>query len=120
MSDEKTKQRYTGEAGRQYHQKKRSIPAQAEPWLARLRAEKLREQITTQDVGLEYGVGFGWNLAALTCARKIGFDLTESLGPGLEDKGIRFISDTASIENNSIDSVIWHHTLEHVLHPATV
>jgi len=111
---------YRGDAGRRYHQNKRGIPDCALPWVARLRAEKLASYVSASAVVLEYGVGLGWNLAQLKCGRKLGFDVADFLEPSLRELGIDFVADTQSLAENSIDTVICHHTLEHVLDPPAI
>ena len=73
--EERAERRYMAERGRQYHESKRAIPAAAYPWVARLRARKIAPYVKATDAALEYGVGSGWNLAALKCEYKAGFDL---------------------------------------------
>jgi SAM-dependent methyltransferase len=99
---------------------KRGIPEEAFPWVARHRAGKLREFIKPTDVVLEYGVGYGWNLSVLNCARRIGYDVSDLVASTAREHGIEFIADLDSVAAGSIDVVICHHTLEHVLQPATV
>jgi SAM-dependent methyltransferase len=110
-------QRYEGESGRRYHGAKRAIPNAALPWVARLRAEKLAPNVRSGDVVLEYGVGYGWNLAALSCRRRIGFDVATFLAPEVRASGIEFVAETGSLAEGLADVVICHHTLEHVLSP---
>ncbi len=108
---------YRGEAGHAYHEGKRGIPPEAFPWVARLRAEKFAPHIRTTDTVVEFGVGSGWNLAELRCARRIGFDVSDLLEPALHERGIEFVRESASLGDASADVVICHHMLEHALNP---
>jgi len=117
MLTEQAQRHYCGDAGRRYHESKRGLPEQAIPWVAALRARKFAALIGAQDVVLEYGVGAGWNLAALRCGRKLGFDVTEFLEPSLRAQGIEFVADTQALPDALADVVLCHHTLEHLLHP---
>jgi SAM-dependent methyltransferase len=117
---EQAQRHYQGEAGRRYQQHKRGIPDSAVAWVARLRAEKLSPFIRSSDVVLEYGVGLGWNLAALQCRRKIGFDVGDFLEPSIRALGIEYMSDTKSMADGTMDVVVCHHTLEHVPYPPGV
>ncbi len=109
-------QHYQGEEGRLYHEQKRAIPDAAIPCVARSRATKLQPFIKPTDVVMEYGAGYGWNLLALRCALKLGYDVSDFLKPELEKHGIQFVSLGES--ENAADVVICHHTLEHVINPA--
>ncbi|HUC86458.1 MAG TPA: hypothetical protein VL970_14785, partial [Candidatus Acidoferrales bacterium] len=75
MLTEQVQRHYRGDEGRRYQESKRGLPAQALPWVAALRARKFAPLVRPEDVVLEYGVGAGWNLAALVCQRKLGFDV---------------------------------------------
>jgi SAM-dependent methyltransferase len=117
---EQAQRHYQGEAGRRYQQYKRGVPGSAVAWVARLRAEKLSPSIRPTDVVLEYGVGLGWNLAALECRRKIGFDVADFLEPSVRALGIEYIAETKSVPDGTVDVVLCHHTLEHVPDPPIV
>ena len=113
-------QHYTGNEGREYHERKRGIPPQAFEWVTRARAEKLGPHVRSSDLVFEYGVGSGWNLAALPCREKVGYDVTDFLAPDLEKLGIRFVQKTAGLPDSFADCAICHHTLEHVISPPEV
>jgi SAM-dependent methyltransferase len=117
---ERAIEQYTGDRGRHYHQSKRHIPNEAYPWVARLRAEKIQPFVLHNHTVLEYGVGYGWNLAALLCAKRIGYDVATFLGPTVAGQGIEFVTDINQVAAESLDTVICHHTLEHVLEPSVV
>lgn len=116
--DNSVSRHYLGEAGRAYHHSKRGIPPEAFTWVARLRAEKFVPHVCGSDVVVEFGVGAGWNLAELNCARRIGFDISDLVEAGLRERGIEFVRDSASLADNSADVLICHHMLEHALNPA--
>jgi SAM-dependent methyltransferase len=120
MLVEQAQRHYQGDAGRRYQQHKRGIPDSAVAWVARLRAEKIAPSIRPADVVLEYGVGLGWNLAALQCRRKIGFDVADFLEPSVRALGIEYIAETKTIADGTMDVVLCHHTLEHVAEPPAV
>ena len=120
MSEEKATLHYTGEAGQNYHHGKRCIPEATFPWVAKLRAEKMSPYIAPTDIVFEFGVGFGWNLAQLHCAKRLGYDVSQFLEPIVQKHGIDFVADMASLSDHSVDVAICHHTLEHVLNPAEV
>jgi SAM-dependent methyltransferase len=107
---------YSGDFGLNYHGARR-VPKCAEQWIATIRAQKLRGLINPIDRVLEYGVGFGWNLASVQCREKIGFDLAEGLRALVESKGIRFVSNEDFLGKGEYDVVVCHHVLEHVQQP---
>jgi len=112
-----TSPHYQGETGQQYYARF-DVPAPAVGWVGRLRAAKLAREIGAEDVVLEYGVGAGWNLSAIRCKRRLGFDVVTHLVPRLQELGIEFVGDPASLPGGSVDVVVCHHVLEHVLAPA--
>jgi SAM-dependent methyltransferase len=107
---------YRGEVGRVYHEQKRGIPPCAYPWVATSRAKKISGHVKPGDTVFEYGVGWGWNLAALSCARKIGFDIAEAVRERVKEQGIEFI-EPGKMADASVDVVVCHHTLEHLPNP---
>ncbi|MEW8508100.1 MAG: methyltransferase domain-containing protein [Candidatus Thiodiazotropha sp.] len=119
-TEDRIKQRYQGEQGREYHGKKREIPDAAFPWVAQLRHEKIAPQVRSSDVVMEYGVGFGWNIARLDCRQRLGFDLAQHLAPLLSSQGIEFVPDTSVLADHSVDVMVCHHVLEHVPSPVEV
>ncbi|MCU7946690.1 MAG: class I SAM-dependent methyltransferase [Candidatus Thiodiazotropha sp. (ex Cardiolucina cf. quadrata)] len=119
-TEELIKERYQGDQGRKYHGKKREIPENAFPWVAQLRYEKIAPYVGSRDVVMEYGVGFGWNIAKLDCAKRLGFDLAQHLEPMVSKQGIEFVPDTSQLEDHCIDVLVCHHVLEHVPSPIDV
>ena len=108
---------YAGEQGKSYHDVVHRIPDRAVPWLVHLRRGKFLPHVRASDVVLEYGVGMGWNLAGLSCTRRIGYDVSSHLESVLESLGIEFVSDPALIPDGTVDVVICHHVLEHIAQP---
>jgi SAM-dependent methyltransferase len=110
--------RYTGAEGLRYHAGKRGVPEAAIPWIARLRSEKIQPWVREGDTIFEYGVGGGWNLARLKCARRIGYDISEHVADQVKALGIELVPGTRELSTQSADAVICHHTLEHLLDPS--
>jgi SAM-dependent methyltransferase len=108
--------RYRDDSGNRYR-RKHDVPDNAHRWIARHRADKLKAFIDPRSVVLEFGVGPGWNLESIHCRRRLGYDLDASLEGPLAEKGIRFVADLQTVPDGSIDVVICHHVLEHVLNP---
>jgi SAM-dependent methyltransferase len=108
---------YRGERGRRYHAEKRAVPAGAEAWVARARARVFSPHIQPHHTVFEFGVGLGWNLAALTCQRRLGFDIADSTAEVVRSRGVEWVSDLAELGSGLVDVVICHHTLEHVPDP---
>lgn len=111
---------YRGDMATDYHLGKRAIPEETVPWVCRARAELFQPWIGSNHVVFEFGCGWGWNLGALSCARRIGHDLSPLVLPTLEHLGIEFVGQTGFLADSSCDRILCHHALEHVLEPARV
>ena len=110
--------KYRGAAGRDYHEGKRGLHADAVSWLMALRAEKFQRHVRREHVVFELGVGAGWNLGRLQCARRIGCDAADFLEERIRALGIEFTAECADVPAATADIAICHHTLEHLLEPA--
>lgn len=117
---EAARARYTGAAGRAYHENKRALPAAAGPWVARARATLFQPQVRATDAVFEFGCGYGWNLAALRSARRVGHDVAEAVRAEVAAAGIEFVPETPPLPDAGFDAAICHHALEHVPDPLAV
>ena len=118
VSSDAAAEHYRGAAGRAYHGEKRALSPAAREWVWRLRAEKFQARIKPSDTVLELGAGAGWNLARLNCARRIGCEIAEFLGPELDALGIEFAADIRTVPSEVAEIALCHHALEHLLDPA--
>lgn len=109
---------YRGASGQSYHRDKRGIDPEALEWVYRLRAAKFQPMVNPTDHVFEWGVGAGWNLARLRCSRRVGFDAADFLAPELKALGIDFCEAPQAIADGTMDVVICHQALEHLLEPA--
>jgi SAM-dependent methyltransferase len=109
---------YHGDSGQEYHEHKRGLRPECLAWVMALRSEKFQRHVRPEDVVLELGVGAGWNLGRLRCARRIGCDTSDFLAAQVAALGIEFITDIAAVPDATADVVICHQTLEHLLEPA--
>ena len=108
---------YMGDAGNRYRTVHLGVDNEdIYAAIARQRARKLSPYIGTTDRVFEYGVGSGFNLTALRCEERVGYDLFDSAAE-LKKRGIRFCGDTASLSTGYFDAVVCQHTLEHLVNP---
>jgi len=117
--EERVKNHYLNEQGKEYHLKKRKLSEDLFPWVIKLRTEKFQAFISQSDDVLEYGAGNGWNLMGLKCASKSAYDLSLLNKERMESHGIKFYESEVSIPKNKFDIIICHHVLEHVPYPGT-
>ena len=108
---------YRGADGAAYHLR-RELPLEAQNWVAKVRMEKIQPHVKETDAIFEFGVGFGWNLSALRCASKVGFDVAPGLRSSVLSHGIKFVDDVDLVPREAFDVVLCHHTLEHLKDPA--
>lgn len=117
-ADQTARAAYAGASGREYHFAKRAVPAGAAAWISRARSELFQSHVKGGDTVFEYGAGFGWNLAALDCRRRLAYDINPEIKTGWPAAKIEDVSEPQSLPADSVDVVIAHHVLEHVLSPA--
>jgi len=117
MGDNDATHHYTGQSGEQYHASF-AIPEDSVAWVAAERAKKIARHIRPQDTVLEYGVGYGWNLAHVRCAKRLGFDIASHMEPYVSGHGIEFVGQTADVADGSLDVIVCHHALEHMIKPS--
>lgn len=109
---------YHGASGLEYHERKRALRPEALGWVMALRAEKFQPHVRARDVVFELGVGSGWNLGRLRCARRIGCDTAEFLAERVAALGIEFVREMSAVPEACADVALCHQTLEHLLDPA--
>lgn len=109
---------YRGQPGREYHGKKRGLRPECLDWVMAHRAAKFQQYVRPGDVVCELGVGTGWNLGRLNCARRIGVDPSDFLKEPLAVLKIEWLEKIELVPDAVADVTICHHALEHVLEPA--
>lgn len=107
---------YRGENGKEFLEHL-TVPDEMYTAVAMARAARFSRYIKPWMSVLEYGVALGYNLAALECERKVGYDVHDSAKNFLASKKIKFRWETGSVRSGTFDAVICYHTLEHVTDP---
>ena len=80
---------------------------------------KFENYIKEEDTVLDFGCGGGYLLETINCAKKIGFEVNDHAIERARSVGLTVTNDWDEIEDNSIDTIISNHALEHVLEPLT-
>jgi SAM-dependent methyltransferase len=123
MSDfveKRSTDRYRGSSGNDYHETLHSVNPRAWEQISLARAKKIQPHVKASDRVAEFGIGPGWNVAALTCASRIGVDVSTFYAADLLARGIEFAESTDAVDDRSVDVVLCHHMLEHVAKPSVV
>lgn len=108
---------YRADAGRTYRKTHLGVASdRVYAAIARQRARKLTRYVDPGDRVFEFGVGTGFNLAALRCKERVGHDLYDA-SQELAEVRIRFCQDIRCLVNASFDVALCLHTLEHVVNP---
>jgi len=108
------------QADSRYHDPLLEIPEKCSRWISRLRADKLSPWLGKVSKVLEFGVGSGWNLAAVPVKERLGYDIGAHLRTVVEGRGICFLDSLDSISPASLPCVLSHHCIEHVPDPNSV
>lgn len=108
------------QADTHYHDPLLEIPEECSRWISRLRADKLSPWLSQVSKVLEFGVGSGWNLAAVPVPERLGYDIGAHLRPVVEKRGIRFLDSLEALPAASLPCILSHHCIEHVPDPNSV
>ncbi len=80
---------------------------------------KFEDYITPTDTVLDFGCGGGFLLDSLKASRKIGFEINKSAAQHARTLGIEIYDDFENMSDESVDTIISNHALEHVPDPIT-
>jgi SAM-dependent methyltransferase len=75
---------------------------------------KFENEVKSQDVLMDFGCGGGYLLNSFDNVTKMGFEINKTAHAEILEKGISVYDKMEDIENNSIDTIISNHALEHV------
>ena len=78
---------------------------------------KFEDYIEEGSTVLDFGCGGGYLLETINCANKVGFEVNDHAIERARSVGLTVTNDWDEIEDNSIDTIISNHALEHALEP---
>jgi len=104
---------YSGEAGKGYA----DWQVRWHESLAHIVARKFQPYVGAADTVLDFGCGGGANLAAISCARRLGVEPNPHSAQSAIARGIEVTQTLEPVAPQSVDVVISHHALEHTLRP---
>lgn len=109
---------YQSEGGKVYHESiNGGVGSRGYMLVARRRAAKLQPFISSDASVLEFGIGPGWNLAAIKARSRKGYDVATAVRPLVEAQGIEFVNELIEQDSAAYDIVICSHVLEHLKNP---
>lgn len=80
---------------------------------------KFEKHVNDNDILMDFGCGGGYLLDNFNNKKKIGFEINKSAWDEIKKKGIEVYDNFDDISNNSIDTIISNHAMEHVPLPLT-
>lgn len=78
---------------------------------------KFERHVKKEDILMDFGCGGGYLLNNFVNPNKFGFEINKSAIIECEKKNIKVFSNFDDIPNNSIDTIISNHAMEHVHNP---
>lgn len=114
MSSSNTSDHYLGAKGKKYF----AYQNQGNLQQGKVSARKFIPYIKPSDTVLDFGCGNGSLLLHLNCHRRLGIEVNPvARAAAIEHIGQEVYANLTSIDDESIDVIISHHALEHVLRP---
>lgn len=78
---------------------------------------KFEKYVKDEDILMDFGCGGGFLLSNFNNKNKFGFEINPSAINECEKKNIRVFNNFDDIENDTIDTIISNHAMEHVPYP---
>ena len=104
---------YLGDQGRRYL----AVQEQHGEVFGRIRADRIKEFISTEDTIIDFGCGPGYVTKFVACKRKIGVDINPAATAIAAMNGLECYTSLDPLDENVADVVISTHVLEHVPSP---